>query len=88
MIWHSMEFLQERFLQPECVITCNKHCTVSTSLIILIQHTHAISFHLSGHKALYWVGEHDNTCKEESSGIGNWINLAVIIEEIACREKI
>ena len=42
--------------------------------------------YLSGDEALYGVGEHDNTGKEEPSGICNWINLAVIIEEITCKE--
>ena len=42
--------------------------------------------YLSGNEALYGVGEHDDTGKEEPSGIGNWINLAVIVEEITYKE--
>ena len=44
--------------------------------------------YLSGHKALYGVGEHDNTGKEESSGIGDWIDFAVVIEEITYKRNI
>lgn len=42
--------------------------------------------YLSGDEALYGVGEHDDTGEEEPSGIGNWVDLAVVIEEITCKE--
>ncbi len=35
--------------------------------------------YLSGDETLYGVGEHDDTGKEEPSGVGNWVNLAVIV---------
>ena len=42
--------------------------------------------YLSGDEALYGVGEHDDTGEEEPSGIGNWVDLTVVIEEITCKE--